>query len=350
MPYDNKCRNLSLEEITKFEKENVPFCVRLKMKKEVIHLNDLVYGKREFKPVEQEGDFVILKTDGMPTYHFANVVDDHLMKITHVLRGSEWLPSIPKHLQLYRCFDWDPPIFAHLPTILNTDGTKLSKRQKDLHVKHFQQEGYSPEAILNIIKLSGGGFANYEYDKLSTMEELINQIFRYSMISIGLYIKKQISTSEGLNSLANQLKNIITQHFQDRLCRNREDNFYEEVITWGLERISKLNDFTSSDFHFIWIHPTLTKSDVDSFNFDARTVLVDLRNSLQNIQPQNFMKEAINEAIKEVQMKHNLKTNKMMKLIRLVVCGLKDGPPIVESFLLAGKDNVIHRLQAASVL
>ncbi|KAB7506443.1 putative glutamate--tRNA ligase, mitochondrial [Armadillidium nasatum] len=327
MPYDNKCRNLSLEEIARFEKENVPFCVRLKMKKEVIHLNDLVYGKREFKPVEQEGDFVILKTDGMPTYHFANVVDDHLMKITHVLRGSEWLPSIPKHLQLYRCFDWDPPIFAHLPTILNTDGTKLSKRQKDLHVKHFQQEGYSPEAILNIIKLSGGGFANYEYDKLSTMEELINQ-----------FEMERVSTTPGgldfplLNDFNRyaQIVNII---------------FYEQVITWGLERISKLNDFTSSDFHFIWVHPTVTKSDVDSFSFDARMVLVDLRNSLQNIQPQNFMKEAINEAIKEVQMKHNLKTNKMMKLIRLV-----DGPPIVESFLLAGKDNVIHRLQAASVL
>lgn len=120
--------------------------------------NDLVYGWTRHEVASIEGDPVILKGDGFPTYHLANVVDDHHMEISHVLRGTEWLTSTSKHLLLYRAFGWDPPQFAHLPLLLNRDGTKLSKRQGDIFVERFAQDGYLPEALLDIITTCGSGF------------------------------------------------------------------------------------------------------------------------------------------------------------------------------------------------
>lgn len=123
---------------------------------------DLVYGWHKHEVASVEGDPVILKSDGFPTYHLANVVDDHLMGISHVLRGTEWLVSTPKHLLLYKAFGWGPPHFAHLPLLLNKDGSKLSKRQGDIFVARFAQEGYLPEALLDTITNCGSGFAGKE--------------------------------------------------------------------------------------------------------------------------------------------------------------------------------------------
>lgn len=105
-----------------------------------------------------EGDPIILKADGFPTYHLANVVDDHHMRISHVLRGSEWLVSTSKHLQLFRALNWTPPIYAHLPLLLNRDGSKLSKRQRDIYIQSFREQGIFPEALLDIITHAGSGF------------------------------------------------------------------------------------------------------------------------------------------------------------------------------------------------
>lgn len=99
-----------------------------------------------------------MKTDGYPTYHFANVVDDHLMEITHVLRGVEWQISTTKHLLMYKAFKWKPPQFAHLPLLMNADGTKLSKRQNDIKISHYRDKGIFSLALINFIVNSGGGF------------------------------------------------------------------------------------------------------------------------------------------------------------------------------------------------
>ena len=106
-----------------------------------------------------EGDPVILKSDGFPTYHLASVVDDHHMGISHVLRGSEWLVSTSKHLLLYQALGWQPPQFAHLPLLLNRDGSKLSKRQGDIFLEHFAATGFLPDGLLDIITNCGSGFA-----------------------------------------------------------------------------------------------------------------------------------------------------------------------------------------------
>jgi len=117
-------------------------------------VNDRVYGKVEFHNRTID-DAVLMKSDGFPTYHLANVIDDHLMGITHVLRGEEWLPSTPKHLILYKSFGWAAPEFAHLPLLLNTDKSKLSKRSGDVHLEDYIRRGYLPEAVMNFVALLG---------------------------------------------------------------------------------------------------------------------------------------------------------------------------------------------------
>lgn len=115
---------------------------------------DHVHGKLQFQNHVLD-DTILVKSDGFPTYHLANVVDDHQMEITHVLRGEEWIASTPKHIQLYQAFGWTPPAFAHLPLLLNSDRSKLSKRSGDVHVEHYIDKGYLPEAINNFVALLG---------------------------------------------------------------------------------------------------------------------------------------------------------------------------------------------------
>ncbi|KAJ8941090.1 hypothetical protein NQ314_010495 [Rhamnusium bicolor] len=143
--YDNRCRHLTADVArSRLEKGDIS-CIRFKvgnMQKQLFNI----------------GDPVIIKSDGFPTYHFANVVDDHLMRITHVLRGVEWQISTTKHILLYRAFNWKPPLFGHLPLLMNVDGTKLSKRQGDIRVSHYKENHIFPLALINFIVQSGGGF------------------------------------------------------------------------------------------------------------------------------------------------------------------------------------------------
>ena len=153
--YDRRALKLTPEEIERKLGEGCPYVVRLKVPEaETIAFDDCVRGRVEFSGVQID-DQVLLKSDGYPTYHLANVVDDHLMGITHVIRGEEWLSSTPKHVLLYHFFGWDLPVFAHLPLLLNADKSKLSKRQGDVSVEDYRLKGYLPEALVNFVALLG---------------------------------------------------------------------------------------------------------------------------------------------------------------------------------------------------
>ena len=152
--YDRQCRNIPAEESVK-QADNEAFVVRLKIPdEETISFNDGVRGQVSFETAAID-DQVLLKSDGFPTYHLANVVDDHMMGITDVIRGEEWLTSTPKHVYLYECLGWDLPNFHHLSLLLNKDRSKLSKRQGDVAVEDFRAKGYLPEALINYTALLG---------------------------------------------------------------------------------------------------------------------------------------------------------------------------------------------------
>ncbi|HEX3722712.1 MAG TPA: glutamate--tRNA ligase, partial [Nitrolancea sp.] len=171
--YDRHCRNLTPEQIAEYQSQGITPVIRLKMPLDgTTSLNDLLRGEITWENRLLE-DAVILKSDGYPTYHLAVVVDDHLMEITHVTRGEEWLPSSPLHVQLYAAFGWEQPIFAHPSVILKPDGKgKLSKRDGSVGVLEYKRNGYLPEALVNYLALLGWSSGDQE---IFTREELIEK-------------------------------------------------------------------------------------------------------------------------------------------------------------------------------
>lgn len=168
--YDGHCRHISGDELIKRRKSE-DHVIRLKIPPEgITKVSDIIRGEVQFQN-EMIDDQVLLKSDGFPTYHLANVVDDHLMGITHVIRGEEWLISTPKHIILYDYFGWPIPQFAHLPLLLNPDRSKLSKRQGDVAVEDYRKKGYLPEALLNFVALLGWNRGDDE--EIFSLEELI---------------------------------------------------------------------------------------------------------------------------------------------------------------------------------
>ncbi|KAL1407080.1 Glutamate--tRNA ligase mitochondrial [Vanrija albida] len=155
--YDGRCRHLSRDDVQQRKRAGHKHVIRFKSQAEKETLpEDLIFGPAQPTTVSTGADdFILMKADAWPTYHLASVVDDHLMEISHVLRGEEWLPSVTKHHQLYRAFGWKPPQFAHLPLLANLDGTKLSKRTGDVSVDAYRDKGYEPEALVNFLALMG---------------------------------------------------------------------------------------------------------------------------------------------------------------------------------------------------
>ncbi|HLG25336.1 MAG TPA: glutamate--tRNA ligase, partial [Candidatus Gracilibacteria bacterium] len=171
--YDRTCLNLSASEIEEKKKAGTPFVIRQKIPHgRKVQFKDHVRGVVSFETSTVD-DQVLMKSDNFPTYHLANVVDDHFMQITHVIRGEEWLPSTPKHLLLYEAFGWTPPEYAHLPLLLNKDKSKLSKRQGDVSVESYLEKGYSKEALINFVALLGWHPGAGIEKEIFSMEELI---------------------------------------------------------------------------------------------------------------------------------------------------------------------------------
>lgn len=172
--YDRLCANHTVEEqlqrIDDAEKASTPYVVRMLVPPGVTNFPDVIRGRVTFANKSLD-DQILLKSDGFPTYHLAVVVDDHAMKISHVIRGEEWLGSAPKHVLLYKMFGWQLPVFAHLPLLLKPDGSKLSKRHADAAVEYYIEQGFSPEALINFVAFLGWNPGTTQ--EVFSMEELI---------------------------------------------------------------------------------------------------------------------------------------------------------------------------------
>ena len=180
--YDRHCRNLTDEEVKQKLAENTPYVIRLKMPYEGDTIvRDELRGEIVFENSKID-DQVLLKSDGFPTYHLANIVDDHLMEITHVIRAEEWIASTPKHIQLYKAFGWDEPKWYHMPLLRNADKSKISKRKNPVSLNYYVEEGYLKEGLLNFLALMGWSFGGDR--EIFTLEEMIEN-FSFDRISLG---------------------------------------------------------------------------------------------------------------------------------------------------------------------
>jgi glutamyl-tRNA synthetase len=173
--YDRRALKLTATEIEAKLKAGTPHVIRLKMPRDrVIEFKDIIRGKVSFMG-NQIDDQILIKSDGLPTYHIAHVVDDHLMETTHVVRGEEWIASTPKHLVMFEAFGWTPPEYAHVPLILNKDRSKLSKRQNDVSVESYLEKGYLKEALINFIALLGWNPGKGSEKEIYSLDELIKE-------------------------------------------------------------------------------------------------------------------------------------------------------------------------------
>src|SRR3989344_4085400 len=250
--YDGHCLSLDVAESKKRAESGERCVVRLKMPKsgETI-FTDMIRGEVRFKN-ELVDDQVLMKSDGYPTYHFAVVIDDHFMEITHIIRGEEWISSVPKHLQIYKYFGWEVPEMAHLPLLLNPDKSKLSKRQGDVAVEDYMKKGYLPEALVNFVAFLGWNPGTEK--EMYSIEELIADFDLshvgktggvFNLEKLDWYNKQYI---KNLNNA--QLVEVALPYFK-KAGLKPDLSYLEKVVATEKERIKKLEEIVlATEFFF----------------------------------------------------------------------------------------------------
>jgi len=344
--YDGYCRNLKKEEVEKKLKNNEDYVIRFKIpENEVVECSDLIHGDIKVK-TEDLDDFVILKSDKYPTYHLAVVIDDNRMNISHVIRGEEWIPSLPKHILLYKAFNYNIPLFAHIPLLLNPDKSKLSKRQGDVAIEDFIKKGYLPEALINYIALLGWNPGDDR--EFFTLEELIKEFSIEKVNKSGAifdinklnwfnaeYIRKIVEEKgDRYDNLVELTKEYIPERTEDILkLFSSRINYLEELKELS-SFIFKLPEYDSKLLIF-------KKSNKET-TVKALKLTLDKLNSIED-----WEEESLNNYIKEIIESNNLKPGDIFWPIRVALSGLDKSPSPSELLEVLGKEESIKRIEQA---
>jgi glutamyl-tRNA synthetase len=356
--YDRFCRNLDPSESDHRAETGESFVVRLKVPLTgSITLHDAIRGDITIEN-ETIQDTVLIKSDGIPTYHFAVVVDDHLMEITHVLRGEEWISSFPIHLHLYNFFGWEPPIFAHLPLILNPAGKgKMSKREErapngkvyPVFVHTFKERGYLPEALVNYLALVG-----WSYDdktEIMSREELIE---RFSLERVNpspaAWNYDKLDHFNGI-----YIRNLPVEDLTDHLLPflaaagiNADRETLLKIAPLIQERLTVLSDAPPwVDFFFIDELPPYDLNLLVPKKMTLADVLNILQAARQVLAGSDFTHEALDANLREAASSLGLKPGEMFQPIRVAVCGKMVAPPLFETLEILGREKVLQRVDRA---
>ncbi len=300
---------------------------------------DAVHGEITF-PTKVIEDFIIVKSDGFPTYHFASVVDDHEMEISHVFRGDEWISSTPKHLQLYKAFGWEPPVFVHLPVILGTNKKKLSKRDGAKSVKEFVDEGYLPEALVNFLVLLG--WAPKTNQEVFSLSEL-TKVFSLDRINKNSPIfnldKLDWFNAQWLSKMSDdELTSLIKKENQ-----NYDTSLIKQVLPITKDRMNKISDFKEiADLFFT--KPDL-KLNLKNIKI-SKKIFSDVISALETIK--NWDDATITKAVVEIMELNNLSKAEMYRSLGISISGKLVTPPIFKSMEVLTKEESINRLKNAA--
>ncbi|OGH48131.1 MAG: glutamate--tRNA ligase [Candidatus Levybacteria bacterium RIFCSPLOWO2_01_FULL_39_10] len=334
--YDRHCRNIALTDAKKRLDE--PHVIRLKIPDtEKITVNDEIRGRIEFDPHLIE-DAVLIKSDGYPTYHFAVVVDDYLMKITHVIRGEEWLSSLPKHEILYDYFGWDKPLFYHTPSLRNPDKSKLSKRQGHTSVSWYKDEGYLPEAILNFLALLG--WSHPEEKEEFSLSEFIGLFDPKDLKPVGPIF--DLTKLEWLNGV--WIRKLPKEELLKRLERYcRDDESFSQVfdsrhinLLLGLaqSRMKKL-----SDFKILVNAPQKMREFSDEEKEKAKLLL----SELSAIEHKDWREDIILNHLKNFKDKNEVS----MKMVYFLITGREQGLPLIETMVkIEGREQILANIKS----
>jgi len=343
--YDGTCRNIPPDEAKARMRAGEPYTIRLKMPLDgVTIIKDLLRGEVSY-PNEQIDDQVLLKSDGFPTYHLANVVDDHLMEISHVIRAEEWISSTPKHLVLYKAFGWNPPVFVHLPLLRNKDKSKISKRKNPVSIQYYRKIGILPETLLNFLGLLGHSMPDER--EVFSLEEFVRE-FSFDRIKLGgpVFDLDKLFWLNGVRIRALETEEIV------RVLR--ETVFSEEtlkpIVPLLRERIETFGEFMEKAFYFTH-HALPLSADmffdaVKSMDKDAMVGL--LKKALESMHEiQVFSAQNIEEKMRTLAGDAGVKTSDLFMLLRIAVTGRKATPPLFETMEVLGRPMVCLRLQSA---
>lgn len=347
--YDRTCFSISQEESSERAKKE-PHVVRMRVPRgEKIEFRDLIRGKVEFASNTID-DQVLLKSDGFPTYHLAHVVDDHLMETTHVIRGEEWLPSLPKHLLLFRMFGWKPPEYAHVPLLMNPGGGKLSKRQGDVSVESFIEKGYLKEAILNFIALLGWNPGTTQ--ELFSLPELIDAFSIERVQKSGAifdttkldWLQGQWMRKMPLEEFTERIRPIVGAKFREAITDKR----FVEKAKLIQERITFFNE-ASEMMGYFYEEPTVTvellASEKQKVKKEDLPKIFDvLLTTLSAIPKKDWSHEGIMHALEPVIATSGFKKGQVLWPLRAVLTGREYSPGAYEVAAILGKEKVLTRL------
>ncbi|MDP6102079.1 MAG: glutamate--tRNA ligase [Dehalococcoidia bacterium] len=352
--YDRLCREISEEKRVSRETQEVSRVVRFKMPLEgETTFNDLIRGDITFAHQAMD-DFVILKSDGYPTYHLANVVDDTRMQISHVIRADEWVSSTPKHVLLYNALEYQTPIFAHLPIILGPDRSKLGKRHGAVSVLHYRDEGFLPEAVLNFLALLGWSLD--DHTEIISQADLITHfsterigkagaIFDLEKLTWmnGMYIRQMSN-----NALAQRAVKLLEETLPSEVQRPISEEYVGTIMPLVQERLKTLSEVTQlMDFFFLedmeYSADLLIQSGMDSDGTGNA-----LEAALQCVTDlETWSAEHLEGGLRPLAAERGVKTGQLFGTIRVAVTGRKVAPPLFETMEVLGRDRCLTRLNAA---
>lgn len=343
--YDRRYRYLSQEEVQERETSGQPFTIRLKvpLTGECV-FEDYSKGRVAF-PWADIDDQVLMKSDGFPTYHFANVVDDHLMGITHVLRGEEWLSSTPKHLLLYQAFGWEPPTFLHMPLLLNPDGSKLSKRKNPTSIFYYRDSGYIREAFINFLTLMGysmeGDEEVYSLDRLITTfnpKRIGKSGAVFDIRKLNWMNKHYLNHKENAEELLKELKGWLVN-----------DEFMLKILPLCQTRMTTLAEFIDLTGFFFTIFPEYSKETLLPSGLEEITAARLLYAYVKYIEKsdlweKNVFYEGSKWLANAFQVHHK---RIIIPLLYVAITGRRQGLPLFDSMELLGKPRTRSRLVRA---
>jgi glutamyl-tRNA synthetase len=382
--YDGHCRTLTGDEIKENQLNGVSSVIRLKVPKdEMILFEDVVRGKVKFASHTVD-DQVLLKSDNFPTYHLANVVDDHLMEVTHVIRGEEWLPSTPKHILLYQAFGWTPPVFAHLPLILNADRSKLSKRQGDVAVEDYIAKGYEKDELINFVAFLGWNPGGTK--EIYSMDELIEAfdiekvqkagaIFNLEKLNwyrgvwtqkrlkefaenAGLKIEVQQTKQGGYKldivgdedryAFSKELKKLVDVYLSDK--EERDEHFLLRCLYTVRDKIIQEPEKVEEFIHFYFQTPELKKDLFlnERMEVSLETAKKSLELSLQALKNQEiWTEETIKSTLLEAIQPSGMKNGQVLWPMRVALTHVEFSPGAFESAWVLGREKTISLLEEA---
>jgi len=342
--YDGRSLKLTQEEVEQKLAAGEPYVIRMKIPEQgACEIDDLLRGKIviDWQQVDMQ---VLMKGDGMPTYHLANVVDDHLMHITHVIRGEEWINSAPKHILLYQYFGWDIPVFCHLPLLRNPDKSKLSKRKNPTSINYYRRMGYMPEALLNYLARMGWSMPNEE-EKFS-LEEMFTH-FDLKTITLGGPVF-DIEKLDWLNGRWIR-ENLDADQFAARVGQwALNESYLKPLIPLIQSRVERFSQLPSLVSFFFSGMPDISKADFDALNMDDETLRRLLQYTGWMLDTQrSWQRDDLYTSIKGLSDAMGMKIKPFLQPLFIALTGSTTSPPLFDSMSLLGSDLTRARLREA---